>query len=289
MPQPSGLIFDPIIIRYDGLDAEDHRIDLALLGRSLRGASRLLGVAGHIVSTGIYVSKVPAMSVRVLAAVPQANCVEIPVYVQSLLPLLPLLSDVGRDYAKKAVVAIVRYIFVRNTGSPEEVEMAMNVALAAVAANEAVSLKSLDVALAVVRAGEDQRPAARDFASPVAQSVVTAMIGDRREAFVVDAAAKGLIEGSKTAVEIGPAQPFIVLVTELDIETGECKVKIQGVEVDRVDGDIADPVVANPRSPYSTALDGQYWITVMAKPHIRDGRIEKLTISDTVDHVERGA
>jgi hypothetical protein len=50
----------------------------------------------------------------------------------------------------------------------------------------------------------------------------------------------------------------------------------------RLDCDIADPVVKNPHSAYSEALDSQAWIKVMAKPHIIDSDVVKLTISDTV-------
>ncbi len=35
------------LIRYDGLDAERHQIELLLLGESLEGVARILGVTGH--------------------------------------------------------------------------------------------------------------------------------------------------------------------------------------------------------------------------------------------------
>jgi hypothetical protein len=59
--------FLPVVIRYDGMDADGHVIDLGLLGQSIQGASKLLGSAGSIVLTGQFAKKTKSMSVRVLA------------------------------------------------------------------------------------------------------------------------------------------------------------------------------------------------------------------------------
>lgn len=270
---------DAIVIRYDGLDAESHRIDLGMLGQSLQGAARLLAVAGNIALTGQYVSKVPAMRIRVLALPPQANCFELPVAIVEMLPALPLLSPIGRALAKKAAIAFVNYILAKNANQPKEADKALDVALAAIEANKEVTLKALDVADAAVKAANDQRPASRQFATPVGHSVGTAIIGPRVEAFVIDAPAKEQID-REDATEIGRAQSYTVSLSELDIKTGSCKVALYGEGDGRIPAEIADPLVRQPRNPYSTALDAQGWIRVVAKPHLRAGRIEKLTISD---------
>lgn len=273
-------IFEPIIIRYDGLDAAAHEIDLMLLGQSLQGASRLIGVASHLALTGVYVSRAPAMSVRVLALPPQVRCFEVPVEVAGIIPVLPLLSAAGRAATKKAVEAIVNYIFARNGGRPSEAERAMEVVKAAIEANRDVTLKALDVADSVVKAANDQRPAVRSFAAPVGTSVSTAVIGGPERAFVIDQTAKEVIDYEEEP-DIGPAQTFTVAVSELDIKTGSCKVALYGENDGRISAEITDPVVRSPRSPYSAAIHGQGWIKVTAKPHLRGGQIEKLTISDT--------
>lgn len=283
MPAPRRLVFDPITIRYDGIDAESHEIDLALLGKSLQGASRLLAVAGHIAMTGTYVSKVPAMSVRVLAAAPKPDCFEISAHIYTIGPLLlPLLSHAGREAGKKTVEAIVNYVLTNLGSGPGEADKALDVVKEAISANKEVTLKALDVAQHVVKAGEDQRPAARDFVSPVKESVATARIGERDKAFVVDGAAKDRIDGPKEETEIGPSQTYTILISELDIQTGTAKVTFHGDDAEqRYSAEITDPVVKSPRSAYSAALDSQGWIKVTAKPHIRAGDIQKLTISDT--------
>lgn len=274
-------LFDPILIRYDGLDAENHEIDLALLGESLKGGSRLLGIAAHLVLKGEYVSRSPAMSVKVLASIPQAKCFEIPVHLLYSIPILPLLSQTGRDLAKKAIESIVNFMLAKMSGKTSEAQAAMDVAMAAIEANKDVTLASLDFARqAIERAADDQRPAARSFAAPVGPSVRSAMIGDRKTAFLVNEEARDIID-RPDPVEIGPAQSFTVSISELDIKTGACKVALHGDNSDRYVSEITDPVVQNPHNPYSAALDLQSWVKVIAKPHLRDGKITKLTISDT--------
>lgn len=275
-------LFDPILIRYDGLDAEKHEIDLALLGESLKGGSRLLGIAGHLVLKGEYVSRAPAQAVKVLASTPQAKCYELPVILVAGIPVLPLLSQTGREMGKKAIEAVVNYMLAKFSGKPSEAKQAMDIALTAIEANREVTLASMElVRQAIERASDDQRPAVRAFAAPVGESVRSAIIGERATAVMIDQAARIIIDHNEP-VEIGPAQTITVSISELDIKTGTCKIAMHGDNPsERYIGDITDPDVQNPRNPYSAALDSQGWIRVVAKPHLRDGKIAKLTISDT--------
>ena len=281
MAATEDLASEPIFIRYDGLDATGERIDLALLGLSLQGAARMIAVAGHIVSTGVYVSRAPAIQVRVLAGTPRDGCYEVPVYLSGLIPTLPFFDAVQREATKHAVEAVVNYFLARLGGNHQDRDAAIELATKAIEANRDVNLKAMDtVVAALTNAANDQRPAARNFAAPVGESTETAKIGRQPGGFVVDRSAKDRIEYI-SEIEIGPSQTFTVRLSELDVVTGNCKVQFQGEGMEaRRSAHIADPIVNNPRSPYSTALDSQNWIRVVAKPHIKDGDIERLTISD---------
>ncbi len=60
MGDPSSEIIDePIRIRYDGLDATNHELELGSLAESLRGLSRIISVTGNFVATGRYVGSGP--------------------------------------------------------------------------------------------------------------------------------------------------------------------------------------------------------------------------------------
>src|ERR1700674_4144449 len=95
--------FLPIIIRYDGLDADDHFIELGLLGKSIQGASSLLGSAGSIAVTGKYAKQSQALSVRILAGPPQEHCWELPAVIATILPaaapMLPMFKEAATAVA----------------------------------------------------------------------------------------------------------------------------------------------------------------------------------------------
>ena len=119
-------------------------------------------------------------------------------------------------------------------------------------------------------------------AAPVGQSAAQVVIGNPERAFVVDAAAKELIDYEPPA-EILDTRPFTIKLTELDIKTGTGKAEVQGQEPDtRYQCSIVDPVVHDPQSPYSNAFNEQRWLAVSAKPHMRSGELHKLTVLDTV-------
>ncbi|MEO3430990.1 hypothetical protein AAFN88_19200 [Pelagibius sp. CAU 1746] len=176
----------------------------------------------------------------------------------------------------------MNFILSKLGGNESEAEMAMETAQLAIRSNTDVTLKAMELAQSLAKAGEDQLPAARQYAAPIGTSAKTATIGEPNKAFVVDEDVRKRLDEKPDEV-IGPTQTFTVQVSELDVVSGSCKVALELEGPDsRLDCDIADPVVRSPHSPYSEALDSQDWIKVVAKPHIKDGEVVKLTISDTL-------
>src|SRR3954465_9946534 len=109
--------FEPIIIRYGGLTADDHYIDLGPVGVSLQGAAQLLGSAGTIVTTGQYARRASALQVRVLAGTAKEGSWEIPAILMPIIPMttpiLPVIFDQSKKAASKAVTAIVKFVIKR--------------------------------------------------------------------------------------------------------------------------------------------------------------------------------
>jgi hypothetical protein len=176
----------------------------------------------------------------------------------------------------------VNFILTKLAGKESEAKMAMETAQQAIQSNTAVTLRAMDLMESLARAGEDQLPAARNYASPIGPSAKSATIGEPKTAFVIDQSARDRLD-ERPGTTFGPTQTYIVQISELDVVGGSCKVALRDeTPSSRLDCDIADPVVKNPHSAYSEALDSQAWIKVMAKPHIIDSDVVKLTISDTV-------
>jgi hypothetical protein len=275
--------FLPIIIRYDGLDADRHVIDLGHLGRSLHGASRLLGSAGSIVITGQFAKQTHALSVRVLAGQPQAHCWELPAIIATIMPavtpMLPAFKEAATSAATKAVTGIVNYAISKIGGRNKEADMARDTAIKALEEMGHTSRATVEAMERVVLA---QRPAIKMFVSPVGESCNFARIGDPSfGAISVDTAARETIDAPEP-VEIRETMEYEILITEFDYKNRSCKfsTRDQVNSNDRFNGEITDPVAQAPKNPYSAALDNQRWIWVRAKAQIRDGELEKLYISD---------
>lgn len=276
--------FLPVVIRYDGLDAAEHVIDLGLLGQSIQGASRLLGSAGSIVITGQFAKQTQSLSVRVLAGQPRAHCWEIPAIITTVIlpaaaPMLPAIKEAATAAATKAVTGIVNYAISRMGGRNKEAEMARDIAIKAL---EEMGHTSRTAVEAMERVVSAQRPAIKMFVAPIGESCSVARIGEPvYGALSVDTSIREVIDAPED-VEIGPMSDYEILISEFDFKNRSCKFSLrdQGKPSDRLTGEITDPVAQVPKNPYSNALDNQRWIWVRAKPQMKNGELEKLFISD---------
>ena len=275
--------FLPIVIRYDGLDADGHLIELGLLGQSIQGASRLLGSAGSIAITGQYAKQSKALSVRILAGQPRAHCWELPAIIATILPaaapMLPIFKEAATVAATKAVTGVANYAISKIGGRNKEAEMARDIAIKAL---EEMGHTSRATVEAIERVALGQRPAIKLFVSPVGESCANARIGDPiYGAISVDVATRERIDAPEPA-EIRETADYEILISEFDLKNHSCKFSLreQDNPNDRFSGEITDPIARTPHNPYSSALDNQRWLWVRAKAEIKDGELEKLYISD---------
>jgi hypothetical protein len=282
-------LFDLIILRYRGLETDAHVIELGTLAQSLQGAARLLGSAGTIVQTGQFAKKSPAMAVRVLTGAPKGGSYEIPVFILGVTPMiapvLPVIKDFSKTIATKAVTGIVNYAISKVGGHKKESEMAFDLAKTALAEMGHTARHSID---AIERVATSQRPAIKLFVSPIGVSCNTAQVGEQENgAVLVDRTMRNAIEGPEP-VEIGESAQYEILLSELDLKNKSCKFSMRDDDEpeQRTNGEITDPILLAPNNPYSAALNGQRWLSVIGKPQLKDGDIERLYISDLVrEHV----
>lgn len=274
--------FDPIVLHYDGLDTDHNEIDLAQLGLSLQGAAQILGSAATIVVTGEYAKT--ALAVRVLAGLPKKGSWDLPAIIMTgspvLLPVFPIIADVGKKAATKAVTSIFSYV-VSKLGSAKksDVQAALAVTEKAISELGRTTRHAMD---AVERIAVNQRPAVKLFVAPVGETCTSVQVGRTIDgAILIDRTMRDQIE-QPDPVQIGAANAFEILLSELDLKNRSCKFALR-TEDDperRIVGEITDPILLNPNNPYSEALSKQRWLAVTAKPQLKEGEMEKLYISD---------
>ena len=274
--------FDPVILRYDGLDAENHLVDLAQVAISLQGAAQLIGSASSAIMTGQYAKRSPALSVRVYAGIPRDGCWQLPAIIMPVAPVVaamfPPIVEVGKRAATKAVTAAVNYVVAKVTGQSSDVKRTLDSLDRAVAELGQTARHGYD---ALERMAAQQRPAARNLVVPIGQSCNVIYLGSKDDgAIPIDGAAKAAID-APDPVEISDTAPYEIFISELDHKNRTCKFSLRDDDAEhRINGEITDPVIQAARNPYLEAFAAQRWITVLGKAQIKDGEMEKLFISD---------
>jgi hypothetical protein len=268
--------FAVVPIRYDGMDAERHQIELSSLGESLQGMARVLAVTGHFVLTQEYVKQYQAHDVKVLVGEPKANCFTI----QAVLEFAKQ-QQVFSGTAGVALGSILTWLFARSANRRDEMKAikdSLDKAIETLAGNNQETVQRM--LSTMERMADALRPAVREAVKPIGRTC-THMTVDG--SIVVDQAAADAIR-SESADEVTAEKTWRVRITELDVESSTAKVRLDGdaQQERRIKAIITDPSARVLANAYAQALLSQAEIDVRGKATLRDGEIAQLYISNTV-------
>ena len=265
-----------IKIQYDGLDAESHELELFALGDSLKGVARISAVAGHFAATQKYSRRFSSHEVRVVAREPKANCFSLDVFWNFVQQHQILSGSFGM-----IVAVLVPYVLSSAANKKEEMKIlksSMDNLIAELGANNDHAVDRLSQI--IERMAIELKPSAKLAVAPIGNSCRTLSVISTYRTSVFDEADKEEIVKSE-GDEITDTLPFSVLITELDLERGTCKVHIEEEQDEkRISAIVTDPLLQIPNNPYSLAFAAGEIIAVQGKALIRDGELAKLFISD---------
>lgn len=267
---------EDIPIRYDGLDAASHQIELNGLGESLQGMARVLAVTGNLIVTGRYVKQYQAQDVRVLVREPEANCFTVHAMLQ-FAQQQQMFAGAGGPI----LGALLAWLFGRAANRRDEMKAlkdSLDKAIAALASNNQQMAGALSTA--VDRMADGLRPAIRQAVQPIGTTCNKMTIGG---AVVVDEASAAAIR-SDAGDEVGEEKTWRIRITEIDLESQSAKVRLADDpdQEHRIKARITDPAFAISPNPYASALVSQTEISVRAKATLRDGDVAQIYISNTV-------
>ena len=265
-----------ITIRFDGLDAEEHEIDLFTLGESMQGIARIAGTVGHLVATQEYSRYFRSHELKVLAKEPRQNCFSIDVVFEFIRQ-----HQILSGTFPAALTGLIAWLLHRATKKETpgtDLSSKLLETLRELAGQNAEQTARLhDI---MDRMVVDLRPALKQTFAPVGISCRTLTI-------ITPQRADTFNETDKAALllpindEITDLQDWVVLITELDLERGTCKARLlSDPEEKRINAVITDPVLKQLNNPYSLAMAAGEPLPVRAKAHIQDGSIKRLYISD---------
>jgi hypothetical protein len=265
-----------IKIQFDGMDAESHEIELFALGDSLKGIARIAAVAGHFAATQKYSRRLNLHEVRVVAREPKANCFSLDVLWSFVQQHQILSGSFGT-----IVAVLVPYVLANAANKREEMNIlksSIDKLIVELGANNNHSVDRLSKI--VEKMALELRPSARLVVAPIGSSCKTLTIKSPYRTSIFDEADKEQIIKSE-GDEITDTRHFSVLITELDLERGSCKVYLEeDMEDKRINAVITDPQLQVSNNPYSLAFAAGEIIAVQGKALLREGDLVKLFISD---------
>ena len=273
-----------ITLRYDGLDADNHEIELSSLGESIQGFARIISTAAHFAVTQQYSKKVTAQAVKVCATETKANCFTLSAALNWVSQ-----SQIFSGAAGTIAGIIIQYVLTRNSNKTEEMKQISEALKQAIEALGNKDNETIDKLVKVIeKMAIDLKPASRQATSPIGKtckeiSLKAGSVKQSNKAIVT------LDENDKAEIdklepnEITGIQEFQIYITALDKFKKTAKVCFSTDELsDRINASILDPLLEEENNPYILALDKGELITVIAKASLKNGDILKLHIFDIV-------
>lgn len=267
-----------IVIRYDGLDADRHTIEIGALADSLKGLGRIIGTVGTFAATDKLILHADARPLKVVVGPPEANCVTL-VAAWEWASQNAIVAGTCGTLAASLITAI----FAHFRGRSEEMKHLRAVAEEAIRAaghrDEQVIDRMLDT---IDKMAEKLAPAVRQAVEPVGKTARTMTVGDAsgERRVVVDKAMKDAICASGN-LSLGDERQIVVRFVEMNLENRTCKLRLsEDDESDsRQNGEITDPEFLLPDNAYARAFSAKHDLEVRARPTLRDGEIERWYIS----------
>ena len=270
------------VIQYDGLSLGEHEIDLAELGESLQGFSKILACAGNYVATGQVSRQYGKLAVKVSTnAKLEAGCIEIPVWVTSHA------DSLFSGFAGAVLSAVMAFVLSRR--GKKEMELLSKALEKALDQNQELQTQNKELQARLLntieKLADGLTAANRQALAPIGRSCKTISVMDEgnTSSFVVADESLKRALNSQPEAKVLPIKEYAGTITELDLLSGSCKVSLSGDDDDRVNAVIADPELEIPGNAYVTAFAKREELAFMAKATLSlDGEIVRLVISDTV-------
>lgn len=298
-----GDLVKPIPLRFRGLDADQHIMDGALLGRSIQGAARIYNSILLYLFQGQIPKRIVSPDIRIMVGPPQDGSLMYMIYVMMTHGEMALYPQLLWETADLAVPQFLRAIIASKVGRGVELEKALDVITAQAQAMTDQSRMITQQATAqqdlmkefqeghmtdkrmlfgvIERLTSTNGSALSEMSQPIgrtARSLThfdgTAALESKIDEPVADALR------SEEEVKVGDQTTYRGKIMGVDKTTGACRFEPEG-EAKGLRGKITDPSLSAPGNIYTHALDTAVRVEVTAKPIFKaDGEIKTIFISD---------
>lgn len=273
------------VIRFDGLDASDHMLDMRRLGESLVGLDRVVNVGMLSLANHRLPKRGERFPLVVRAQAPHEGSVEI---YGDLAPAvavgLPLVHEMFNTAAGELAWRWITWVFNMTGGRTQDadphfvelMELTKEIHKGR-AESEAANREFL---LEVLR---EVTPATRSAVSAVGRSANTVAFRggeDGSVETVIDVPMADAIRSSEK-LEVGDMEQFVVRVDGLIHHGRQLKIEHPDEPNHFISAEVRDPAFSEPDNVYLQAMNVMGRLEVTAKPtRKQDGRLHRLYIMD---------
>lgn len=263
-----------IELRFDGLEATHHRIDMRRLGQSLVGLDAVLTLG----LTAIAEQRLPRFrekpALAILVSAPEARCVTLTGIITAAVGALPyinaILSDQGSEIAWNMISAVVKTFGGKRAQVDDHVDKLLDLTKEFIKDRQG----ERDLILAIINRSE---PSVRNLISPVGTSCeILRLSSPSGSTTEIDVPMADAVR-SKHPLEVGDMTKMRVKVDGLIMHNRTLKLIIDG-QPGFVTADVRDPAFDETPNIYTRAISGL--LDVEAKPTYRDGTLVKLYVLD---------
>ena len=263
-----------IEIRYDGIDANDHVIDMRLFGESLIGLEKALSTGLNTLATGSIPKSRSRPTLAIKATAPRPGSVAFDALVEMANGALPILAPVLVAEGAKIARLLIGAIIKRSAGQKKQADADVDqiVELAKIGAADREAERAL------VRDLVDKlAPTAAPIVAPVGRSCEALSISDGAEVTDIDVPMAQAVR-SKADLEVSDMQAMRIRVDGVVVHTRSLKIEDPNEAGRFVSAEVRDPAFTDGENIYTTSVTK--YLDVQAKATYRDGRLYKLHIMD---------
>jgi len=277
----------PLTVSFDGGDANQHLVDVGLLGQSLQGTARIYNSVAHFWFHGVVPNRLVAPHMRFLAGPPGEGSLTYVVWLMMNSGTLAVYPQLLCTLGDLAIPQFVKAVFSKKAGRKTELDKALDTIadmgrqygdLAKMMHDGHMTDKAALFGI-VDKLTSTNGSALSNLAAPVGPSVkaITHFKATDQEYVVDEPTAEAF--RAKEELIVGDELTYRGKLSAVDKKTGTCRFEPEDGSKE-VRAKITDPSLTVPSNVYTHALDTAGTIEIKGKPVLRNGEITTLYISN---------
>jgi len=261
-------------IRFDGLDADDHVIDMRYFGEALIGLERTLSLGLNTLATGSVPSSRGKLVLAIRATPPRDGCVQFDAVVEMSKGVLPLLKPVLISAGAKLAMHLVGAVVKRWAGQKKQAKVEVEAMLDLMRLEKDDRQREREH---IERVIELSRPAAAQIVAPIGRSCEFLSLAANDDTTVFDVPMAQAVR-SKSDLEVGEMETLLLRVDGVVVHSRSLKVEDPNEPGHFVSAEVRDPAFTDGENIYTQSVTKM--LEVQAKATYRDGRLYRLHIMD---------